>query len=621
MKKITLALLLCLPLLLCAATTLPVDSVAVTYYSSDYFSEEGWYNYYLEFSHRAENPNDEFPTVEFNIYQETNEGLVDGDYSLDAENLTQLVLLRNLADAIAIELGGYTWAAAEATLTISNNPDGTTTFTMRILDTEEVEYSFTMTQRVFVVENRQHPFNDPYMLERQEPQTFDLTMATLTVNDDQFYTDQTIKFNLACADRDAEQRYYKSVLWINTETAIPAAGVYPIAGMGEPGTVDASYGYDTIAQLIYPSYFALADDRNLLYDPDIYFLVDGDVTISYPAEGKIRVEANAISWWKSTIHYVYEGDFDYQPADTKTIDVVLEEQTDLKSTGYLGLHEYSLQLYGDADGAPYTITLDLLPEQERLQGVYSKLSGTFNPAKSAVEQGRVSVSRLADGNFTIGGGANNIYTLTGWVMDELGNRYNLSGEALAIEFISEEQYRYALENTNPYTYDVTFDNIVWDQSTVKEQQYMTIILVDSQGNADGSKNEAVLWFATPTAVFQAGTYPINSSAENFTFYASPGDDGTGVSPCLYYRVSNNSISEVWFLVSGEVTIDYPSETTVSVEVHAQSYFGSTINLYYNTSGAGVLAPREETTARKMLLNGEIIILRDGKQYTLMGNQK
>lgn len=600
---------------------LPIDSVLVTYYSSDYYSEPDWYNYYLQFYHHASNPNDEFPALEVNIYQQTQPALADGTYTLDDGNMTEVILMRSLMDAIALELGGYTWQAVEASLVVRNNADGTTSFAMHIVDNEGETYEFAMSQRVQVVESRQDPLNDPYLLERRDPQSFNMTMASLEVNDDQFYTDNTIKFAIKSGDRDAQGRYYKSVLWINTDSPIPPAGIYPIAGKGELGTIDASYGYDTIAQLIYPSYFALADDRNLLYDPDIYFLVDGEVEISYPAEHKIRVEARAISWWKSTVQYVYEGDFNYQPAETETHDVLLGETTDLKNVGYLGVHEYSLQVNGEADGLPYRITLDLMPEQDRLPGTYSRFSGTFNPAKSAVEQGRVSAYRLADGAFTIAGGKDNIYTLDGWVMDEHGNRYNMLGEALYIDFVSDEQYRYEQENPVPYTYDVVFDDIIWDQSTVQDYQYMTIILVDSRGTADGRKNEAVLWFATPTALFPAGSYPINALAQDFTFYASPGNDGTGVSPCLYYQVYNKDIESVWFLVSGDVIINYPTDQTVSVEVHAQSYFGSTVNLYYNVPGHGIEHAVQESassTASKHIVGGQLIITRDGKQYNAIG---
>lgn len=616
MKRNLLIVLLLAAASMASAAVLPLDSVRVTYYSSDYYSEDGWYNYFFEFSNKAE----EFPMLEFSIFQETNTDLARGHYSLEDENMVNVTLLRNLTDAIAIELGGYTWQAMSAALTVSKEQDGAYTLSLTIEDNEGETYTATLTTPIEVQESHKHPYNDPYLIENREPQTFDMVLDQMIWDDSQFYTQSTMKFNLYSSSRDKDGLYYRCVLWVNTASQIPPAGTYPILGTGAIGTVDASYGYDSINNIVYPSYFGLSDDRGLLYDPELYFLVDGNVVISYPTETTIRIEVDAFSWWKSHIHLVYEDELTYAPAETATYDIVLDASTDIKNIGYLGAHEYSLQVMGsDAASMRYKLTLDLMPGMENITGRFCNADGTFNPAKSAV-QTSAATYHVADGDILIASNGDDTYTLSGWVRDERGNRYNLSGDALEIEFINSELYRYEMENPAAHRQEHVFDNIIWNQEHVEDSQYLEIVLVSSQPNADGTKSEAVLWMTTPTAVFDAGTFPINSTEENFTFFASPGNID-GLYPCLYYTVNNKGIQEVWFLTGGTVTIDYPTATTVSVEVHALSYFGSAINLYYNVEGMAVPTVVETpASCSKRLVHGELLLLTPDATYDILGRK-
>lgn len=603
------------------ATTVNVDKMSVTYYSSSYYSQPDWYCYYFELEHSGTSDIDVFPQLSFNIYQETNDGLVSGTYRLEDESLTGVVLTRNLEDAIAQELGGYTWEAIEAVATVTVKTDGKVALSMDIEDAEGVQYHCEIETELTVRESKQDPINDPYILERQDAQKLDLLMDELVVDDAQFYTQNTMALRLKSNKTNAEGLFYRSVLWVNTDSQIPAAGVYPILATGELGSVDASYGYDTIAQQIYPSFIALSDVKGNLYDPDIFFMVQGEVEISYPSEDSIRIEVDALSWFKSSIHYVYQGKLNYAPAETKTYDVKLSGATDLKNTGYLGLIEYSLQVMGrDANNSPLRITLDLKPEIEAITGHFCKAEGTLGTMKSCVEWlGIGSLYQVADGDFVITGVKDGIYSLNGWLRDDRGNRYNLTGDELEIEFISSDEYHYEQENPDARRINVTFDNIVWNQSHVKDDQYLEIVLVSSKTNANGLKDEAVLWMTTPTAVFEAGEFPINSTMDAFTFYSSPGYVDGGAYPCLYYQVGNNNIQAIWYITSGSVKIGYPSPTTVSVEVHAFSYYGSEINLYYNVKSEGIDEVQSaESAVRKVLRNGSIVIERNGKQYDILG---
>ncbi len=607
-----------------ATTPLDVDSIRVTYYSSDFYSEEGWYCYAIELSHKSENPNEEFPYVEFFIYQETNEGLVDGTYTLADGTMTDLVVLRNLYDAIALELGGYDFEAVQADLIVENQQDGTCILSMSILNAEGEDYSLSIQAEIHVIESRKHPYNDPYLLERQDPQEFNMTMDVLTVDDSQFYTENTIALRLQSNARDAMGLFYRSVLWVNTDTQIPAVGTYPILGTGEIGTVDASYGYDTIQQVIYPSYFALSDDVGNLYDPDIYFMVQGEVEISYPAEGKIRIRVEAESYWGSTVVYEYVGDLNYVVPETDTYHVVLTANTSLKNTGYFGTHEYSLQVNGSDDaGTRYRITMDLLPDQDRITGVFSRAANTLDVSKSAIETNVGAQWHVADGEVQIAETTDALYSVHGWLRDERGNMYYIDGDEVEIEFESDESYYYEMETPDTRTRTILFNNIVWNQGHVEDEQYLEIVLVNSEPNADGTKDEAVLWMVTPTAAFEAGVFPINSSMEYFTFYASPGYRDGGVYPCIYYKVLNSDISEVWFLVDGTVTIDYPTATSVSVEVHAVSYFGSRINLLYNVAGQGIdNLQRGEPNANvnRRIVDGQLLLECGGRTYNAHGQR-
>lgn len=606
-----------------AATELVLDvnDAQVTYYSSDFYSQEDWYCYHMVLQHQSTDPRDEFPILSFTIYQTTNKGLVAGKYSLDDDNLSEVVLTRDLYDAIAQELGGYTWKAIAAETEVVVNGDGTTTIKVAMEDAEGVKYSAELTKKIQVVESKQHPYNDPYIFENQKAQEFDVTMDTLLWDDRQFYSEKTMRLELRSNNRKPDSTFYSTVLWINTASQIPTAGTYPIAGKGEIGTVDASIGYDSIQNIIYPTYFGLSDDLGRMYDPELYFLVTGKVEISYPAEDVIRIEVDATSWWKSHVKCVYEGKIGYAPAETKTYDVTLGKESDLMNKCYPGVFDYSIQLSGtDKDGVTYSVYIDLLPEQEKLVGEYSRADRTFYTDASAIQRGKEAARHIADGAISVTMDEKGLYAIKGYMIDMQGDRFNIQGEGIVIEFVSEEAYRYELENTRTMKIKTVFSDIIWDQSTVERDQYLTITLVNKKANSDGFMEEAVFWMSTPTAVFPAGDYPINSTADFFTFYASPGSSNGGISPCLYYTYDKKGIQEVWFLTDGKVTINYPTDKTISVEVHATSYFGSEINLYYNVPGMGVEEVVRDGAARKVVRDGELRIEMNGVEYNVLGTR-
>ncbi len=143
-----------------------------------------------------------------------------------------------------------------------------------------------------------------------------------------------------------------------------------------------------------------------------------------------------------------------------------------------------------------------------------------------------------------------------------------------------------------------------------------------------------LYFISPsTTGIPAGTYPINSSIEDGTVYASPGGDEYYDYPSFYFtgieydeEYEAYYYTQAYYIVSGTVTVT-GDNSNQNIVVAGKSYNGSTLNLTYT----GVVEEWAEDTAvedvtmqnnnvRKVLENGQVIIIRESVRYNVLGTQ-
>ena len=79
---------------------------------------------------------------------------------------------------------------------------------------------------------------------------------------------------------------------------------------------------------------------------------------------------------------------------------------------------------------------------------------------------------------------------------------------------------------------------------------------------------------------------------------------------------------VWYIVDGSITLSYEGEQPI-LSGECTSYFGSTIKFAYRPAAQGietVESQKSKVESRKIIQDGQLFILRDGKKYSIIGQE-
>jgi hypothetical protein len=128
--------------------------------------------------------------------------------------------------------------------------------------------------------------------------------------------------------------------------------------------------------------------------------------------------------------------------------------------------------------------------------------------------------------------------------------------------------------------------------------------------------------ADPDIVLPAGVYPVNASWQSGTTLACSGvaaDDGPLPSyVCFVDAEGYLDPLNLWCMVDGTVTIE-KVDGKMKVEVDALNSYDMSVKLHYNPAQSAV----EDITAgntniSKRLINGQLLIIRNGETYNANG---
>lgn len=129
----------------------------------------------------------------------------------------------------------------------------------------------------------------------------------------------------------------------------------------------------------------------------------------------------------------------------------------------------------------------------------------------------------------------------------------------------------------------------------------------------------------PTTIIPVGTYPITSTAASGTAYASLGYDEQNnvVIPCCYSTLVTEGgtlyLNELYFMVAGNVMVEKIKDH-VKVTVDAVNSYGVPLHIVYEAVSTAVDNTIVDTNpARKLIKNNQILIIKDGVQYNVLGN--
>lgn len=203
------------------------------------------------------------------------------------------------------------------------------------------------------------------------------------------------------------------------------------------------------------------------------------------------------------------------------------------------------------------------------------------------------------------------------------------------KFIARNGVYYHVKMTSEYNTHLDFDEPeeIIDRTYTKDD-YVTI---DDQTEkngyiylaleaADGSDMAAFFFFveeADEDIIVPEGVYPIDSSEEYGTVQANPGVQGDGVWPSFYARMMEDGslITPLWLLVDGNVEVTKTEDGKPYLEVNAVNSYGVEVHIVFDGTTTGLENINVNIEGiRKQIIDGQLVIIRDGKAYNAQGSQ-
>lgn len=203
-----------------------------------------------------------------------------------------------------------------------------------------------------------------------------------------------------------------------------------------------------------------------------------------------------------------------------------------------------------------------------------------------------------------------------------------------VDVICSDAVRYVLTLTSKYD----IPHLEYDAEVPVEYTYTTSDVVEVTDYtadygyvsfdamaADGSNMTAIAFFveeADADIVIPAGTYPIDYSEEYGTVLANSGVQSGYVYPSFFANMTEDGglMASLWFFVSGSVTIEN-KDGKLHLEVNGLNSYNQTIHITYDASKtSGVENVTTETSAKKVVKNGQLLIMRDGETFNVLGAQ-
>ena len=203
------------------------------------------------------------------------------------------------------------------------------------------------------------------------------------------------------------------------------------------------------------------------------------------------------------------------------------------------------------------------------------------------------------------------------------------------KFIARNGVYYHVKMTSEYNVHLDFDEpeeiidrtyTTADNVTIDDQTANNGYIYLALTAADGSDMAAFFFFVEETdedIIVPAGVYPIDSSEEYGTVYANPGVQGDGVWPSFYARMLEDGslVTPLWLLVDGTVEVTKTEDGNPYLEVNAVNSYGVEVHIVYDGTTTGLENVNINGEGiRKQIIDGQLVIIRDGKAYNAQGSQ-
>ena len=311
------------------------------------------------------------------------------------------------------------------------------------------------------------------------------------------------------------------------------------------------------------------------------------------------------------------------PKETVTLTVDATFENNLEYSGYY-------TLYGQANEQDLLIALS--PLTEVVDGTYVN-DGLFG--KFGAEGGQydfyASYTYVAKPTGEVDEYGDPVYDV--YAVDKATMVVTLNGEDIVAKVSAICSNAVQYEITMTAKYDKA--HLDYDAETPVERAYTAADAVEVEYDAeyglvywgveaaDGSDMCALYFFveeADAETVLPAGVYTIDDSQDYGTVLASTGYDGYYVYPSLYatYSATNPGyLSELWFMVGGTVTVE-KVDGKLKVVIDAVNSYDQAIKITYDTATGVENINVNVEGIRKQIVDGQLVIIRDGKAYNAMG---
>lgn len=172
----------------------------------------------------------------------------------------------------------------------------------------------------------------------------------------------------------------------------------------------------------------------------------------------------------------------------------------------------------------------------------------------------------------------------------------------------------------------TTEDNVFIENQVEDNGYIYLALT-----AGDESDMAAFFFYTDEVdediTIPVGTYTIDYTEEYGTVQANPGVQGNGVLPSFYAKIWEDGSLAVplWLLVGGTVEVSKDKDGNPHLEINAYNSYGVLVHIVYDgtpidTSVENTHSQSPMAHSQKLLRNGQLLIIRDGKNYDALGVQ-
>ena len=296
-----------------------------------------------------------------------------------------------------------------------------------------------------------------------------------------------------------------------------------------------------------------------------------------------------------------------QPKDTMDLTIVDADMVNLSSMGIYQLQGYTedyKMLYIAISS--YTIEGDFTVDNFFAQGEYTLL-------QYMTDDNQVVSATFLAGNISVSLSDDNIVTMKGQLLasDTILYNVNMSGK------FKKEGLSYDAES-GPVNKAYTNSEIEFDTKT-KGRIYATL-------KATNGSDMALIGFnveaTDPDITIPAGVYTIDKSGDKGTVTACPGILGGKVTASFYGKCNASGALQtpMYFMVAGTVTVEN-RDGNLFIEVDALNSFDIPIHITYTvTETALENSTVESSSTRKVIENGQLLILRGNDRFNVLGTK-